>query len=331
LGEETRGDSLPAALPVRESSPPGAPQRSKILMADDDPFIRTVLRKGLREEFEVVIAEDGLDALTLILRERPDVILLDVRLPKINGFEVCRALRACAFDQPILFLSALSDPTERTRGLSLGATDFIAKPFQIREVIERIRATSRRPRSGTWGSAETTDLGALLRAARSRAIPPEAFRARLSEACRDVVRFGASLGIVRFRWSTASSPESIDRLHRELERLTRAEDLLTFDAREEAIVVLHTEGRAGTIGFVRRIRREWESGASAPRPAALPGNIHVGIGVVLPARDGRTPVAASALEATEASDDLFENPLYAADRPFAGTLERPLASGTAGA
>ncbi len=331
LGGTPRGEATPLPENVPTDGAPlcGSP-RPKILLADDDPFIRTVLHKALREEFDVVIAEDGIDALTLVLRERPDLIVLDVSLARISGFEVCRSLRACAFDQPVLFLSALFDPAERTRGLSFGGTDFIAKPFQVREVIERIRGASRRCGGLRRAYPKDVELDTLLRAARSRILPEDSFRARLAEACGDVVRFGASLGVVRVRWDPASAPESVERLHHELERLTRPEDLLTLWGAAEAVVVLHTEGRAGTVGFVRKLRREWESGGGAPRPEALPSGLHVGIGIIVPSRDGRAPSVSSALESAVASEDLFENPLYAADRPSIGSVDRSLANGTDG-
>jgi len=117
----------------------------KVLIAEDDPLTREGLEEILlREGYEVVCAEDGERALVLFHQQHPDFICLDVMMPGLSGFDVCRKLREHSPQLPIIFISAKSEEIDRVVGLELGADDFIVKPFGVREVIARIRAVSRR-------------------------------------------------------------------------------------------------------------------------------------------------------------------------------------------
>jgi two-component system, OmpR family, alkaline phosphatase synthesis response regulator PhoP len=122
---------------------------ARILVVEDDPSILLGLRINLSAEgYEVGIAEDGKTGLDRLLAERWDVVILDVMLPKLNGFEVVRHLRAVANDTPVLMLSAKSAESDKVMGLELGAEDYITKPFGIAEVLARIKvALRRRPRA----------------------------------------------------------------------------------------------------------------------------------------------------------------------------------------
>jgi len=117
----------------------------KILVAEDDIFTR----RGLRELFEnegyaVVEAGDGEQALAVFEREAPEIVCLDVMMPSVDGYEVCRRLRARGSQVPILFISAKGEEIDKVVGLELGADDFITKPFGVKEVVARIRAVTRR-------------------------------------------------------------------------------------------------------------------------------------------------------------------------------------------
>ncbi len=112
-----------------------------VLVVDDDPVSVGVLFEHLRRaNFTVRISEDGMSALKSIERARPDIILLDIMLPDMGGFEVCKILKRKpkAKDIPVIFLSALTDTSEKIKGLDLDAVDYITKPFQAEEVIARI-------------------------------------------------------------------------------------------------------------------------------------------------------------------------------------------------
>ncbi len=116
----------------------------KILVVDDDPRLREVVTIALeRAGFVVVAAADGQRALTHAAREAPDLIVLDIGLPEIDGLEVCRRLRARS-DVPVIFLTARDDEIDRVVGLELGADDYVTKPFSPRELIARIRAVLKR-------------------------------------------------------------------------------------------------------------------------------------------------------------------------------------------
>lgn len=121
-----------------------AQMKQKILIAEDEADIRNILKLYLESEgFEVVQAQDGEQALRMAQQEMPDLILLDVMMPKTDGFAVTQALRQYS-QVPILILSARSQDTDKILGLNLGADDYIAKPFNALEVVARVRAHLRR-------------------------------------------------------------------------------------------------------------------------------------------------------------------------------------------
>jgi two-component system alkaline phosphatase synthesis response regulator PhoP len=119
-----------------------------ILVVDDEPKIVKQARDYLeRGGFQVITAADGNMALSAARRERPDLIVLDLNLPEIDGLDVCRALRRES-DVPIIMLTARVDEADRLIGLELGADDYITKPFSPRELVARVRAVLRRVRGG---------------------------------------------------------------------------------------------------------------------------------------------------------------------------------------
>ena len=116
----------------------------KILVVEDDPNLLETIRYNLRKEgYEVVTAGDGEQALDVARRETPNLLILDIMLPKLNGFEVCRILRN-EMTVPILMLTAKADETDKIVGLEIGADDYMTKPFSMRELLARVRAMLRR-------------------------------------------------------------------------------------------------------------------------------------------------------------------------------------------
>ena len=116
----------------------------KILVVDDEPTLVATLKYNLeRDGFQVVTADDGESALNLARSHRPDLVLLDLMLPGLDGFEVCRILRR-ETQAPILMLTAKGDEIDKVVGLELGADDYVTKPFSMRELIARVRALLRR-------------------------------------------------------------------------------------------------------------------------------------------------------------------------------------------
>jgi DNA-binding response OmpR family regulator len=115
-----------------------------ILLVDDEPNIIDFASLYLRQEgFRIISAEDGLAALEKIEKEQPDFIVLDLMLPKLNGWEVCKRVRAQS-DLPILMLTARDDDIDKIVGLELGADDYMTKPFNPRELVARVKAILRR-------------------------------------------------------------------------------------------------------------------------------------------------------------------------------------------
>jgi DNA-binding response OmpR family regulator len=161
-GAAAQQDFGPGALVGDHGQTPSAGPRdgdlrAAVLVVDDEPAVRRVLTMRLQlAGYRVICAEDGEEALTLFHREQPDLVVLDVMLPKLDGFAVCRRLRAesCV---PIIFLSALDAITERVAGLDLGADDYLPKPFSPKELEARIATILRRVGRGS-AAAEPRDL-----------------------------------------------------------------------------------------------------------------------------------------------------------------------------
>jgi DNA-binding response OmpR family regulator len=118
---------------------------SLVLIVEDDAVILRGLTENFRfERYEVLTATDGDAGYRLAMERRTDLVILDVTLPKMSGFEVCRKLRHEGFSAPILMLTARGEETDRVLGLDLGADDYVTKPFSIRELLARSRALLRR-------------------------------------------------------------------------------------------------------------------------------------------------------------------------------------------
>jgi DNA-binding response OmpR family regulator len=127
----------------------------KVLVAEDDENIRRGLVEILRDEgYTTTAVADGEAALEAFARERPDFVCLDIMMPKINGYDVCRQIRRQSPDVPIMFISAKSEEVDRVLGLELGGDDYILKPFGVREVVARIRAITRRCRAASGGAGD---------------------------------------------------------------------------------------------------------------------------------------------------------------------------------
>ncbi|MET1034714.1 response regulator transcription factor [Arthrobacter halodurans] len=118
---------------------------AKLLVVDDEPNIRELLSTSLRfAGFDVVAAANGREALDAVEREQPDLAVLDVMLPDMDGFTVTRRLRAAGRHFPVLFLTARDDTEDKVTGLTVGGDDYVTKPFSLDEVVARIRAVLRR-------------------------------------------------------------------------------------------------------------------------------------------------------------------------------------------
>jgi DNA-binding response OmpR family regulator len=119
---------------------------ARILIIEDDPAIVRGLKDTLEDEsFEVLTASDGKEGYDKIIRENPDLIILDLMLPKLDGFDLCRRVRSERVPTPILILTARGAEADRIKGLDLGGDDYVVKPFSLLELLARVRALLRRP------------------------------------------------------------------------------------------------------------------------------------------------------------------------------------------
>ncbi len=124
---------------------PSVPAEARLLVVDDEPNILELLSVSLRfSGFEVHTASNGQQAVTLARSLKPDLLVLDVMMPELDGFEVVRRLRGEGSRAPVLFLTAKDGTEDKVRGLTLGGDDYVTKPFSLEEVVARIRAVLRR-------------------------------------------------------------------------------------------------------------------------------------------------------------------------------------------
>jgi DNA-binding response OmpR family regulator len=151
------------------------PEGARLLVVEDDPAMAVALRDGFHfEGYAVQLAADGAGALRMVAECRPDLVVLDVMLPRVSGFEVCREIRRSGSDVPILMLTARGQESDKVQGLKLGADDYVTKPFGFLELLARVEALLRRaqrpapPERYAFGEIEVD----LLRRTATRAGAP---------------------------------------------------------------------------------------------------------------------------------------------------------------
>ncbi|MGE5676118.1 MAG: response regulator transcription factor [Mycobacterium leprae] len=121
----------------------------RILVVDDDPKITSFLRRGLAlEGYEVTVSNHSAEALRMVAEEVPDMIILDIMMPGVDGLEACRRIRAAGEAVPILMLTARDTVADRVKGLDCGSDDYLVKPFALEELLARVRALLRRSKTG---------------------------------------------------------------------------------------------------------------------------------------------------------------------------------------
>jgi two-component system response regulator MprA len=210
--------------PAADEASAGAPSE-RVLVVDDDPPLRRMLQRTLLAEgFQVTLAADGGAALSAAEQVAPDVIVLDVAMPGLDGLAVCRRLRARGLPTPILMLTARDAVPDRVAGLEAGADDYLVKPFAVRELVARVRALTRRhvdvqgQRMLSYANL-SLDLTArrATRAGRANELTgreADLLELLLREAGRIVTRERALVEI----WDDAAEPNVVDRYVTRLRR-----------------------------------------------------------------------------------------------------------------
>jgi diguanylate cyclase (GGDEF)-like protein len=189
---EGAAHATPIPLPAHSTAPSPSPLRARLLVADDEADAREALTQALADEHDVITATDGQQALDLARARHPDVVLLDLNMPLLDGFEVLEQLRAepATEEIPVILVTGRGDDAGKVRGLDLGAVDYLLKPFSERELRARVDRTLRLVRNQT----------ALREQARTDALTGlpnlRAFRARLDEEVKRARRYRTSLTCV---------------------------------------------------------------------------------------------------------------------------------------
>ncbi len=135
---------------------------TKILIVEDEPNMRLGLKDNLEfEGYEVDIAEDGEEGLTKILDNNYDLVIMDVMMPRMSGFDVCKSVRKSGDTTPIILLTAKGEEIDKVLGLELGADDYVTKPFSLRELLARVKAILRRSESFSSVENKSVKIGKL--------------------------------------------------------------------------------------------------------------------------------------------------------------------------
>ena len=130
----------------------------KILVVDDEQAVRESLRRSLKfNGYDVMLAADGVEAVEIVHRENPGLLILDVMMPNMDGLEVCRTLRSEGWDRPILVLTARDGVSDRVAGLDAGADDYLPKPFALEELLARVRSLVRRAAAESIGKQQPVE------------------------------------------------------------------------------------------------------------------------------------------------------------------------------
>ncbi|MBM4778055.1 MAG: response regulator transcription factor [Archangiaceae bacterium] len=190
-------------------------QKGPILIVDDDPNLREVVRVALElQHFEIVEASDGKAGVEAFQKHHPIAVVLDLMMPELDGFEVCRRIRATS-RVPIVFLSSRDDELDRVLGLELGGDDYVTKPFSPRELVARVKAVLRRaePVSAPAAADETKKERTLSRGPLS--LDFEAWRAfwNGAEVTLTVMEFNLLAALLRAPTKAFSRDELIDRAY----------------------------------------------------------------------------------------------------------------------
>jgi DNA-binding response OmpR family regulator len=221
-----------------------------VLVVEDDETVADVVAAYLQDAGLVVLrAADGVTALAVAARERPDLVVLDLMLPGVDGLEVCRRLREARADLPVVMLTALGEEADRLAGLESGADDYVVKPFSPRELVLRVQAVLRRAAPSAAGAGTSGPAAALAAAGRRRLV---AGGLVVDLAARTATRDGAPLTLTARELDLLAHLMAHPGTAFSREQLMR--DVWGWDFGDTSTVTVH----------VRRLREKIEADPSAP-------------------------------------------------------------------
>ena len=236
---------------------------ARVLIVDDEPAVREALRRSLAfEGYDTELASDGLAALDAVDAHHPDAIVLDVLMPRMDGLTTARRLRSTGVTTPILMLTARDTVGDRVTGLDAGADDYLVKPFELDELLARLRALLRRSSYATAAGAAATAEQVLSFA-----------DLRMDITTREVTRGGATVELTRTEYTLLEL------------FLTHPRQVLTREQILKAVWGFDFEPSSNSLDvYVMYLRRKTEAGG-------LPRLVHTvrGVGYVLRAPDGGHP------------------------------------------
>jgi DNA-binding response OmpR family regulator len=197
-------------------------QDKRILIVEDEPSLIFTLRDTLENEgYNVTVCENGVEALSLVQRSQPDLLLLDVMLPGMSGYEVCKRIRELKLTFPIIMLTARDQEIDKVTGLNLGADDYITKPFGVKELLARIQARLRRVSS--YSKPE------LINSLKLGPIEIDLKKSVVHRPEGDVDLSTREVELIRFLYQNANEPVSRDALLEQVWRYEYSTNTRTVD------------------------------------------------------------------------------------------------------
>jgi CheY-like chemotaxis protein len=247
-----------AAVPA--SSDPEA-RRPRILVVEDDRLQRELVTDWLGEDYEVTAVGDGFDALAALTREAPDLVVLDLILPRVTGYELLGAMRRAHSDVPVLVASSrVGTIGERLGPLVLGATDFIEKPLSRVELVHKVETLLRLPRAPGGRFSESDAQGLFGSFARSRLLEPDEFVERLARACAFGERYGHPSTVMSV---AACSADDVELWIEGANRLLRFEDAIVRCDECLALVLLVATAPRYAPRVAERLEASWQAASQA--------------------------------------------------------------------
>jgi DNA-binding response OmpR family regulator/KaiC/GvpD/RAD55 family RecA-like ATPase len=243
-----------AAVGSAVPTPPvDASERSKILVVEDDRMQREMLREWLSTIYDVVCVADGFEALASLLAEQPDLVILDLLMPRVSGYELLYSMRSAHFDVPVLVISArVSTVGERLGPLVLGATEFLSKPVARVELLHKVETLLRLPRSAAkprFGDSHAEADALFGSFSRTRLLESAEFAERVGRACEFGRKYGLSSCLVGI---SSDSAAVLDRWVDAANQHLRYEDaILRVDKYVAVILLVATDPRYGPRALER--------------------------------------------------------------------------------